>query len=171
MEKKTAAKLDETKAAVKTAGVKAAAKADEAKEAVKTAVAEKKEAGTAALKSAVKDVADEAKKAVDETKAAGEKAKEAVKETVKEKAPVKAVRKTVKKEKAPVKTDLKPEIFIQFDGKEAVLEEAVEKAKSQFVAEGHRVSSIKSLQVYLKPEEHAAYYVINQKFAGRVDLF
>lgn len=167
MEKKTAAKLDETKAAVKTAGVKAAAKADEAKEAVKTAAAEKKEAGTAALKSAVKDVADEAKKAVDETKAAGEKAKEAVKE----KAPVKAVRKTVKKEKAPVKTDLKPEIFIQFDGKEAVLEEAVEKAKSQFVAEGHRVSSIKSLQVYLKPEEHAAYYVINQKFAGRVDLF
>ena len=41
----------------------------------------------------------------------------------------------------------------------------------QAVADGHRASSIKSLQVYLKPEEFAAYYVINQKFAGRVDLF
>jgi len=47
----------------------------------------------------------------------------------------------------------------------------IEKAKNEFVAEGHRASSIKSLQVYLKPEEFAAYYVINQKFAGRVDLF
>ena len=26
-------------------------------------------------------------------------------------------------------------------------------------------------KVYLKPEEYAAYYVINQKHAGRVDLF
>ena len=66
---------------------------------------------------------------------------------------------------------LKPEVFVQFQGREAVVEEVVEKAKAQYVAEGHRVSSIKSLQVYLKPEEYAAYYVINQKFAGRVDLF
>ena len=47
----------------------------------------------------------------------------------------------------------------------------IEKAKKQFEAEGHRASSIKSIQVYLKPEEYAAYYVINQKHAGRVDLF
>lgn len=33
------------------------------------------------------------------------------------------------------------------------------------------MSSIKTLQLYLKPEESAAYYVINQKFAGKVDLF
>ena len=51
------------------------------------------------------------------------------------------------------------------------MEEAVEKAKAQFVAEGHRESSIKSLRVYLKPEDGAAYYVINDKIAGRVDLF
>lgn len=73
--------------------------------------------------------------------------------------------------KKAVKEEMKPEVFIQYQGKEAIVAEAVEKAKAEFVADGHRVSSIKSLQIYLKPEEYAAYYVINQKFAGRVDLF
>lgn len=73
--------------------------------------------------------------------------------------------------KKAVKEEMKPEVFIQYQGKEAIVEEAIEKAKAEFVADGHRVSSIKSLQIYLKPEEYAAYYVINQKFAGRVDLF
>ena len=67
--------------------------------------------------------------------------------------------------------ELVPEVFIQYQGNEAIVADVIEKAKNEFVAEGHRASSIKSLQVYLKPEEFAAYYVINQKFAGRVDLF
>lgn len=73
--------------------------------------------------------------------------------------------------KKAVKEELKPEVFIQFQNKEAVVEDAIAKAKGQFVADGHRMSTIKSLQIYLKPEEGAAYYVINRKFAGRVDLF
>ena len=47
----------------------------------------------------------------------------------------------------------------------------VEKVKAQFVAEGHRAGNIKSLRIYIKPEDKAAYYVINDKNAGRVDLF
>ena len=69
------------------------------------------------------------------------------------------------------KAELKPGVVLQFQGSETTVEEAVEKIKSQFVSEGHRVSTIKDLRVYLKPEESAAYYVINQKFAGRIDLF
>jgi hypothetical protein len=69
------------------------------------------------------------------------------------------------------KGELKPEVFIQFAGTEAVVADVTEKIKASYVEEGHRVSSIKSLQVYLKPEENAAYYVINQKTAGKVDLF
>lgn len=75
-----------------------------------------------------------------------------------------AVKKTIKEEP-------KLEVFIQYEGREAIVADAIEKAKAEFVADGHRVSSIKSLQIYLKPEEYAAYYVINQKFAGKVDLF
>lgn len=47
----------------------------------------------------------------------------------------------------------------------------IERAKEAFTADGHRASSIKSLKVYLKPEEYAAYYVINDTYAGKVNLF
>ena len=77
----------------------------------------------------------------------------------------------VEEKPAEVKEEVKPEVYIQFQGQEAVVEEVIEKAKKQFVEEGHRMSTIKTIQVYLKPEEYAAYYVINQKHAGRVDLF
>ena len=43
--------------------------------------------------------------------------------------------------------------------------------KKQFVAEGHRAGCIKTLNIYVKPEEYKAYYVINDKFFGSVDLF
>lgn len=103
--------------------------------------------------------------------------KETVKDTAKkatekvEAATKTAVKKAAAKKAAPKKEELKPEVFIQFQGQEAVVADVIEKAKKQFEAEGHRASSIKSIQVYLKPEEYAAYYVINQKHAGRVDLF
>lgn len=70
-----------------------------------------------------------------------------------------------------LREEVKPEVFIQYQGNEGIVAEAIEKAKAAFVADGHRISTIKTLQVYLKPEEYAAYYVINKKFAGRVDLF
>lgn len=94
-----------------------------------------------------------------------------VAETAKATKTAKTTKSTKTTTKKAVKEEMKPEVFIQYQGKEAIVEEAIEKAKAEFVADGHRVSSIKSLQIYLKPEEYAAYYVINQKFAGRVDLF
>lgn len=160
--KTTAAKAEEVKAAVKETA--AAAKVEEVKTVVKETAAAAKEA-TANATAAVDAKVEEAKAAV-----AKEETKEAVKETakpVKEKKPSRAAKKAAAKEKE----ELKPEVFVQYQGKEAIIADVVEKAKGEFVATGHRVSSIKSLQVYLKPEEFAAYYVINQKFAGRVDLF
>lgn len=160
--KTAAAKAEEVKAAVKETA--AAAKVEEVKTAVKETAATAKEA-TANATAAVDAKVEEAKAAV-----AKEETKEAVKETakpVKEKKPSRAAKKAAAKEKE----ELKPEVFVQYQGKEAIIADVVEKAKGEFVATGHRVSSIKSLQVYLKPEEFAAYYVINQKFAGRVDLF
>ena len=126
---------------------------------------------TTAAKPVVKTTEKEASKsAVKETAAVkSAPAKESVKETAAETKT--AVKKAAAKKAAPKKEELKPEVFIQFQGQEAVVADVIEKAKKQFEAEGHRASSIKSIQVYLKPEEYAAYYVINQKHAGRVDLF
>ena len=131
------------------------------------------------VKTAVKESASEVKAAVTEKTAAVKEAVEekaaAKTETVKDtaaetKETAKPAREAKKAAKA-AKEELKPEVFIQYQGNEAIVADVIEKAKNEFVADGHRASSIKSLQVYLKPEEFAAYYVINQKFAGRVDLF
>ena len=138
-----------------------------------------------AAKNAAQDVKTAVKESASEVKAAVTEKTAAVKEAVEEKAAAKTetVKETAKpaREKKPsraakkaakaAKEELKPEVFIQYQGNEAIVADVIEKAKNEFVADGHRASSIKSLQVYLKPEEFAAYYVINQKFAGRVDLF
>lgn len=76
-----------------------------------------------------------------------------------------------KKKKAAKKEILKPEVIIQYVGNAAQLEEIIEKIKRLYVEEGHYLASLKSLQVYVKPEENAAYYVINKKKKGKIDLF
>lgn len=68
------------------------------------------------------------------------------------------------------KIEKKDEVFVQFAGEEYVVEEVMEKAKAAYIAEGHRASAIKSVRLYIKPEERKAYYVINDKAAGSIDL-
>lgn len=76
---------------------------------------------------------------------------------------------TLAKEAAK-KPEKKEEVFVQFAGEEYVVEEVMEKARAAYVAEGHRASGIKSLRLYIKPEERKAYYVINEKAAGSIEL-
>lgn len=144
-----------------------------------------------AAKNAAQDVKTAVKESASEVKAAVTEKTAAVKEAVEEKAAAKAetvkdtaaeTKETAKpaREKKPSRAAKKAErqqrriktgSIYPVQGNEAIVADVIEKAKNEFVADGHRASSIKSLQVYLKPEEFAAYYVINQKFAGRVDLF
>ena len=85
------------------------------------------------------------------------------------KAAAKAAPKTTKTTKAE-KEAASQNVYIQFAGKEFRLEDIAEQAKNAWVAEGHRASSLKSLDVYVKPEDSAAYYVVNGKAAGKIDL-
>ena len=68
------------------------------------------------------------------------------------------------------KVEKKDEVFVQFAGEEYSVEEVMEKAKAAYIAEGHRAAAIKSVRLYIKPEERKAYYVINDKAAGSIDL-
>lgn len=43
--------------------------------------------------------------------------------------------------------------------------------KSIMHKKGYDSDSIEDLQVYMKPEDFTAYYVINDSFAGKVPLF
>lgn len=142
--------------------------------------------GKTEVKNAVKDatkkveskVGDVAEAAAKKAEVVEEKAKEVAKATTKavvekaepvvKKAATKAKTATkAKKEKQPAKT----EIIVQYQQNAANLGELEDKVKKQFVAEGHRAGCIKTLNIYVKPEEYKAYYVINDKFFGSVDLF
>jgi len=157
------------------------AEADLVKVAAKEAVTEAEKKAEEAVKKTVKK-AEPIKKAADEKKAetkkkvAADKKKvetkvAADKKKVEEKAEKaeKAVKKTVKK--AAEKVAVSEVVYVQYAEGETTVADITKKVKDQFVAEGHRASSIKSVRIYVKPEERAAYYVINDTNAGRVDLF
>lgn len=70
------------------------------------------------------------------------------------------------KEKA---SNLKPEYFMQFQGVETNLNTLVIAAKSDFRTIKKR-TPITDVKLYIKPAEHLCYYVINEKFEGKISF-
>lgn len=66
---------------------------------------------------------------------------------------------------------IKSEIFVQYRQNEAEMDAVVKRIKEQYVRKGHTEEDIETLQVYVKPEDYAAYYVINDIEVGKVELF
>ena len=91
----------------------------------------------------------------------------AKKETAKKETAKKTTaKKTVKAEKPAVTQN----VYVQFAGLEISTADLTAKVTEEWVALGHRASSIKSLDLYVKPEDMAAYYVINGKESGKIAL-
>lgn len=61
------------------------------------------------------------------------------------------------------------EVYVQYYGAEVAVSQLVEAAKADFKANNPKVA-IHSLKLYIKPEDHAAYYVVNSKVDGKVDF-
>ena len=130
---------------------------------------------TVAENETVKETVENAKKTA--KKVAESDTAKTVKKTAKKVAEsdtVKSVRKSAKKatdaaKKQYTKLALQ-ETYIQFFGQEIRESEIMAKVEEDYKAHGHRLSSIKTLNLYIKPEDGAAYYVINDQFTGRVDL-
>jgi RNase P subunit RPR2 len=126
------------------------------------------------------ELLDDAKKtvsaAVDAAKPVVSKAKKAAAPTVKK---VKAAAKPAAekasdaahsvKETAKKVTPKKTEFYVQFAGRELDMEELAAKAKATFKEE-HKRTAILSCRIYLKPEDNAAYYVVNDTYFGRIDV-
>ena len=76
--------------------------------------------------------------------------------------------------KPTAKAVVKETVFLQFAGKEYDMEVIKTNVKTAWAAEtGKKESDIKDVQIYVKPEESAAYYVVNGEFVegGRkIDL-
>lgn len=70
--------------------------------------------------------------------------------------------------------DLQPprveKLILQVGGEEWNVDDCRSRVIEDFVSSGHAAYAIKSLAIYLKPEERKAYYVINEEYRGSVDL-
>ena len=118
--------------------------------ATEKAVETKKKAAT--IKEEVKK---EVKKAVKETKKTAEKA-------------VAAVEKTAAKTRTKKKAALE-EVILEYRGMQVNVEALLADAKADWIANGHKEKDYVSCKLYLKPEDSAAYYVINDEHMGKVE--
>lgn len=63
--------------------------------------------------------------------------------------------------------NMKPEIFVQYQKNETTIDALVEAAKADFHKTKKR-TLVTAMKLYIKPEDHMAYYVINEEFEGKV---
>lgn len=141
--------------------------------AAKGAEAKKVEAKKVEVKTEEKTV--EAKKTETTAKAPEDTAKAekaAKKATATKKAATKTTtaKKTATKKKAEEKETMTNHVFIQTNYSEIVADDVIKKALEAYKAEGNK-AKVNNINVYIKPEENAAYYVVNDTVAGRVDIF
>lgn len=137
------------------------------------------------MKEAAEEVKEVAEKAIDkvtesdgkETTATINKVKEtgaktAAKTASRAKKVTNKVEKAIKEKAAEIKASISytQEVYVQYQGNESDLETVVQRIKEQYAAEGNK-EEIKSLNIYLKPEDASAYYVINGNNSGKVFLF
>ena len=143
---------------------------------VETKAAEKT---TAAEKEAVKEVAKEVVKetaAAEEAPAKAEEKPAAKKTTTKKAAAPKkpAAAKKPAEKKAPAKAakkEAEQEMILQFGGREIKEKDLYERIQQIWIeGYGKKAEELKSLKVYVKPEEFTAYYVINDDVTGSIDL-
>lgn len=65
-------------------------------------------------------------------------------------------------------TPTKPRIYLEINGKKIESKEIIAAVRASYRTQAGRVA-IKSCEIYLKPEDSAAYYVVNG-VDGKVDL-
>lgn len=99
-------------------------------------------------------------KVVEKTAPAVEKAAEKVVEETKEAA--KKVRKT-----AP-KKEMKTTLIVEHQGKQVEDKDMIAAVKKAWTKSGRKIGDIKTMTLYVKPEEAAVYYVINATETGSV---
>lgn len=141
----------------------------EVKKAVATAKKEEAKKPEAVVKAA--PVAE--KKAAPAAEKKAEPAKKAApaKAAVKKAAPAKkAAAKKAPAKKAPAKkAAVKEGFYVQFFGKDLEQSAVVKQAKEAYKAAGNK-AAIESINVYVKPEESAVYYVVNGDITGKFEV-
>lgn len=159
-------KVEEQVEVLKEAAQKAVKDVAEVKNDIREAASEIKDIS----KEVSETVKEDAIEKITAVKNTVEKTSKTVKTTAKKSA-AKAKATVEKKAAAAKKKITKPEkkIVLQYLGKEFDEAELTDRAIAQFHSVEGAVE-VKDITMYLKPEEDAAYYVINESYTGRVDF-
>ena len=67
-------------------------------------------------------------------------------------------------------TRIKEQMILQYNGRDVALDAIGANIKKQWKDAGRKVSNLAELDIYVKPEEGKAYYVINKTEEGCIDL-
>ena len=100
--------------------------------------------------------------------------KAAEKKVTAKKAPAKkttAKKTTTKKttaKKSTAKKEIKVSAFVEYYGKQVEEKEIIARVKKAWTSSGNKIGDIKTMDLYIKPEESAVYYVINGTSTGAV---
>lgn len=70
-----------------------------------------------------------------------------------------------------VKKEIDSEVILQYRHYEVNMDDVTERVKAHYYAKGYKKDSIENMQIYVKPEDFTAYYVINDGVVGKVNLF
>ena len=76
--------------------------------------------------------------------------------------------KVVTKDEKDTKVNM--EVILQYREYEVNMDAVTERVKSHYTAKGYK-DPIENMQIYEKPEDFTAYYVINDSVVGKVNLF
>lgn len=99
-----------------------------------------------------------------------EKAPKAERKTAKAPREKKAPKAKAEKAEKPARAPRKPKapaakVFLEYRGRQIAQEDVVSAILASWTGE-----AVKTLEVYVKPEENAAYYVVNGAEGGKVEL-
>lgn len=72
--------------------------------------------------------------------------------------------------KATTKKEVKTSLFVEYAGKQVTEKEIIASVKKVWTKAGHKIGEIKTMELYVKPEESAVYYVINKTESGKVEF-
>ncbi len=78
--------------------------------------------------------------------------------------------KAVKKKTEEVE-EAATEVILQYRNYEVNMADVTERVKAHYLAKGNQPDSLENMQIYVKPEDFTAYYVINDSVVGKVNLF
>ena len=158
---KTSEKAETTKKAETVKAVAATEPKTIEKEPVKTAAPKAEPVKPTTKEETAKPEAKKVEKKVEDKAVKTESVKKAEAET-------KTATKKTTARKTTAKKDIKVSAFVEYFGKQVEEKEMIARVKKAWTSSGKKIGDIKTMELYIKPEESAVYYVINGTETGAV---